>query len=178
MSARYSRAAILALAIVLGGCSGGSHDATGPDPVPPVQNPEPPVQIPDNPPPNQGVQGTYVLEQINDSKPGQLVTISNPDGKVIGLYRFEATNLSMDALQTFQMALRYSDDKSQFEIDDQGEFKGAGPVSELGAMPLTFYSKVYGDQFTAVVLGDIVAIKYDFDGDGQPDTSIGFRRGD
>jgi hypothetical protein len=178
MSARYPCAVALALALTLAGCSGGSRDATGPDPEPPVQNPEPPVHIPDTPPPNQGVQGTYVLEQINDSKPGQLVTIANPDGKVIGLYRLEATNLSMDALQTFQLALRYSDDKTQFEIDDEGEFKGAGPMTEQGALPLTFYSKVYGDQFTAVVIGDIVAIKYDFDGDGQPDTSFGFRRGD
>jgi hypothetical protein len=178
MSARYPCAVVLALALALGGCSGGSRDTTGPNPEPPVQNPEPPVQIPNNPPPNQAVQGTYVLEQINDSKPGQLVTIANPDGKVIGLYRFEATTLAMDALQTFQLSLRYTDDKTQFEIDDEGEFKGAGPVSDIGAMPLTFNSKVYGDSFTAVVIGDIVAIKYDFDGDGQADTSFGFRRGD
>ena len=45
-----------------------------------------------------------------------------------------------------------------------------------GAIPLTFYSALYEDQFTGVVLGDFVALKYDFDGDGQPETSFGFRR--
>jgi hypothetical protein len=124
------------------------------------------------------VQGTYVLTQINQSEPGQLVTIANPDGLVIGLYRFEATTMSMDALQTFAFSLSYTDDKSQFSIDDAGEFKQAGPMSQEGALPLTFYSDVFGDQFTGVVLNGIVAIKYDFDGDGQLDTSFGFRRVD
>ena len=44
-----------------------------------------------------------------------------------------------------------------------------------GALPLTFISGIYGDKFTGVVLGNTVAIKYDFDGDGQLDTSFGFR---
>ena len=123
-----------------------------------------------------GVQGSYVLERINESEPGQLVTIANPDGLVIGLYRFEATAMSMDALQTFALSLSYTDDKAQFSLDDAGEFKQAGPISQEGALPLTFYSDTYGDQFTGVVLQDIVAIKYDFDGDGQLDTSFGFRR--
>ncbi len=130
-------------------------------------------------PPQNGVQGSYVLEQINGSQPGQLVTMGNPDGTVIGLYRFEVTTtLTLDALQTFQLELRYTDDKSQFGIDDAGEFKQAGPVSQDGALPLTFYSATYDDQFTGVVLGDIVAMKYDFDGDGELDTSFGFRRAD
>ena len=117
-----------------------------------------------------------MLERINESEPGQLVTIANPDGLVIGLYRFEATTMSMDALQTFALSLSYTDDKAQFGLDDAGEFKQAGPISQEGALPLTFYSDTYGDQFTGVVLQDIVAIKYDFDGDGQLDTSFGFRR--
>ena len=82
----------------------------------------------------------------------------------------------MDALQTFVLGLRYTDDKTEDGIDDEGEFKQAGPVSQEGALPLTFSSGVYDDSFTGVVLGDFVAIKYDFDGDGQPDTSFGFRR--
>jgi hypothetical protein len=175
-----TKALALAIALALVGCSGGSRDATGPDPEPPVQqplpepNPEPPAPAPA---PNPGgVQGSYVLEQINQSRPGQLVTIANPDGLVIGLYRFEATAMSMDALQTFALSLSYTDDKTQFSLDDAGEFKQAGPISQEGALPLTFYSDTYGDQFTGVVLQDIVAIKYDFDGDGQLDTSFGFRR--
>lgn len=165
---------MLALALALAGCS-GSGDATGPDPEPPMPEPEPPTQDPGTPAPNAGVQGSYVLAQINNSQPGQLVTIANPDGLIIGLYRFEATRLTLDALQTFELELRYADDKTQYGYDDEGEFKQAGPVSQ-GALPLTFSSAVYGDSFTGVVLEDIVAIKYDFDGDGRPDTSFAFRR--
>lgn len=155
------------LALGLAGCGGGSN-ATAPDPEPPTDDPGFPVSA--------AVAGSYVLEQINDSKPGQLVTLANPDGKVIALYRFEATQLTMDALQTFAFSLRYTDDKGQYGIDDQGGFEQAGPISQQGALPLTFSSAAYGDSFTGVALGGIVAIKYDFDGDGQPDTSFGFRR--
>jgi hypothetical protein len=166
------------LALALAGCSGGSRGPTGPDlPEPPAPGPQPPTQEPPPAPaPQPGVQGTYVLTQINQSQPGQLVTIANPDGLVIGLYRFEATTMSMDALQTFAFSLSYTDDKAQFSLDDAGEFKQAGPISQEGALPLTFYSDVYGDQFTGVVLNGIVAIKYDFDGDGELDTSFGFQR--
>jgi len=160
----------LAFALALAGCSGKSGDAMGP-------NPEPPDNDPEQPTPNQGgVQGSYVLEQINGSSLGQLVTISNPDGEVIGLYRFQPTTLIMDALQSFALELRYTDDKTPDGIDDEGDFKQAGPVATNGALPLTFSSAAYGDKFTGVVLGDKVAIKYDFDGDGQMDTSFGFRR--
>jgi hypothetical protein len=163
------------LALALAGCSGGSGDSTGPDlpeppagpqpqpqpqpQPPPTQDPEPPV-----PAPQPGVQGTYTLERINESEPGQLVTIANPDGLVIGLYRFDVTTLTMDALQTFAFSLSYTDDKAQFGYDDAGEFKQAGPMSQEGALPLTFYSDTYGDQFTGVVLQDVV------------DTSFAFRR--
>jgi hypothetical protein len=157
------------IALVVAGC-GGSGDLAAPT--------EPPVQDPGDPSPVQGgVQGTYVLEQINDSKPGQLVTISNPDGTVIGLYRFDATAITLDALMTFDLSLEYSDDKTAYQLDDHGEFKPAGPADQ-GALPFTFYSAAYGDSFVGVVLQDMVAIKYDFDGDGRPDTSFGFRRED
>jgi hypothetical protein len=173
----------LALALAFAGCSGGSRDATGPDPETPGQQPLPPGPTPEPPgpapapAPNPGVQGSYLLAQINQSQPGQLVTIANPDGLVIGLYRFEATRLSMDALQTFALSLGYTDDKTRFSLEDAGEFKQAGPVSQ-GALPLTFYSNVYGDTFTGVVLEGMVVIKYDFDGDGRADTSFGFQRVD
>jgi hypothetical protein len=159
-----------ALGLVLAACSGKGGDATAPEPDPAPHDPGP------APDPDAGVQGHYVLAQINSSQPGQLVTIANPDGTVIGLYRFDAaTALDMDALQTFDLRLRYTDDKAQYELPDEGEFKQAGPVSE-GALPLTFTSATYGDAFTGVVLQDIVAIKYDFDGDGEPETSFGFQR--
>jgi hypothetical protein len=161
-----------ALALGLTACSGKGGDPTAPEPDP-EPAPHEPAPAPD---PQTGVQGHYVLAQINNSEPGQLVTIVNPDGTVFGLYRFDAaTTLDMDALQTFDLRLRYTDDKAQYELPDEGEFKQAGPVSE-GALPLTFTSATYDDAFTGVVLGDFVAIKYDFDGDGQPDTSFGFQR--
>jgi hypothetical protein len=159
----------LALALAIAGCSGSSGDAMSPNPEPPEHDPGPPA------PTQGGVQGSYVLEQINGSRLGQLVTISNPDGKVIGLYRFQPTTLIMDPLQTFELQLRYSDDVKPGGIDDEGDFKQAGPVATDGALPLTFSSATYGDKFTGVVLGNTVAIRYDFDGDGQLDTSFGFR---
>jgi hypothetical protein len=158
-----------ALALTLAGCSGNGGDATGP-------NPEPPTNDPELPTPNAGdIQGSYVLQQINGSELGQLVTISNPDGTVIGLYRFQPTTLLMDGLQNFDLQLRYSDDKTPGGIDDEGNFKQAGPVATDGALPLTFSSDMYGDRFTGVALGNALTIKYDFDGDGQLDTSFGFR---
>ena len=66
----------------------------GPQPGP---TPEPPT-IPEDPPAQGGIQGTYVLTQINNSQPGQMVTVANPDGVVIGLYRFDAaTTLTLDS---------------------------------------------------------------------------------
>ena len=124
---------VVALALALAGCSGKSSGTTGP-------NPEPPTHEPGPVPHSGGVQGSYVLEQINGSGIGQLVTISNPDGSVIGLYRFQPTTLIMDPLQTFELQLRYSDDVTPDGIDDEGEFKQAGPVATTGELPLTFSS--------------------------------------
>ena len=174
---RVARALIGALGLALAACSGGSGDATGPDPVPP-QNPPPGPEQPPPPPPQQngGVTGTYVLVKINDSKPGQLVTVSNPDGSVIGLYRFDGrTTLTLDPLQTFSLQLRYSDDKSQFVLEDEGEFKGGDP-REDGVLPLTFSSAAFGDTFAGATKDGVLAIQYDFDGDGRPDTIFDFAR--
>jgi hypothetical protein len=147
-------------------------DPQVPVPVPtPVPTPEPEPE----PQPQPGVQGLYVLAEINGWAPGRLVTIANPDGLVIGLYRFEATTLTLDALQQFELTLRFTDDKTEFVIDDAGEFKQAGPVTD-GALPLAFSSAVYGDSFTGSVLGSAVEIEYDFDGDGRHDTTFAFQR--
>jgi hypothetical protein len=158
----------LALVLALAACGGGSGNPTGP-----IVEPTP--EEPGTPAPAPSVEGSYVLEQINSSKPGQLVTITNPDGTVVGLYRFEATTLTLTTTTTFQLSLRYTDDEAQDGIDDHGKFTQTGPVTQ-GALPYTFASAVFGDSFTGVVLEDIVAIKYDFDGDGQAETTFGFRR--
>ena len=159
-----------ALALVLAGCSGKSGDTTGP-------NPEPETNDPGTPAPNQGgVAGSYRLEQINNSTPGQLVTLTNPDGQVIGLLRFDpASTLELDPKQAFHLALRYTDDKEALVIDDSGRYDPGGPVSQDGTLPLTFSSAFYGDEFSGAVQGNSVAIEYDFDGDGQLDTSFSFR---
>jgi hypothetical protein len=159
-----------AIALGLTACSGKGGSVTGPD-TDPGQIPGP---VPD---PQGGVQGHYVLTRINSSQPGQLVTIANPDGKVIGLYRFDgASTLDLDALQTFALRLRYTDDKTADGIDDDGEFKAAAPAAADGSLPFTFNSGTYGDAFTGVVLATFAVIKYDFDGDGQAETSFGFER--
>ena len=94
---------------------------------------------------------------------------------MIGLYRFEGATLDLDALQTFTMHISYTDDKAEYLMMDEGEFKGAGPAQN-GALPLTFYSDTYGDMFAAVAVDGFVLIHYDFDGDGEPETEFGFRR--
>jgi hypothetical protein len=161
----------LALALALAGCSGKSGDATGPNPEPPTDDPVPPT-------PNQGgIPGSYVLERINSSAPGQLVTLANPNGQVIGLLRFDTVStLELDPKQAFHLALRYTDDKEQQGMDDSGRYDPAGPLPEDGWLPLILSSAFYGDVFTGVAQGNIVALRYDFDGDGQMDTSFGFRR--
>jgi hypothetical protein len=165
-----------ALALALAACSGGGGDATAPEPDPAPHDPGPAPHDPGPAPgPETGVQGGYVLARINDSDPGQLVTIANPDGTVIGLYRFDAaTTLTLDPLQTFTLELHYSDDKSAFGFDDHGEFKSPGAVE--GTLALTFYSDDYGDQFSGIAVDGTVAIQYDFDGDGQAETTFGFQR--
>jgi hypothetical protein len=177
MSARIR---FLTLALMLAACSGEGGEPAGPGPLPLPEQPGDPAEPGDPTEPGEpqpGIQGTYVLAQINQSQPGQLVSIQNPDGFLIGLYRFEATSITLDALQTFVMALRYTDDKTTFDLEDAGEFKQAGPVTG-GALPLTFTSEVYGDSFTGIVLDGVVAIQYDFDGDGRLDTSFAFQRAD
>jgi hypothetical protein len=168
-----------AIGLTLAACSGGHNGPTAPDPGPPIPDPTPvpgPTPAPDpQPEPQGGIQGSYALERINQSEPGQLVTIARADGSVIGLYRFTASTLDIDALQAFALHLSYTDDKAEYQLMDAGEFKPAGPITN-GSMPLTFYSDTYGDMFAAVAVDGFVLIHYDFDGDGEPETEFGFRR--
>ena len=185
-SRRVFWALACALGLVLAACSGSSGDLAAPNDPGPPQGPPPTQPPPNQPPPDQppaqqpptqspGITGTYVLTQINNSQPGQMVTITNPDGKVFGIYRFDATTqLTLDALQTFELQLRYRDEKGQYGYDDHGEFKSPGEVD--GTLALSFTSADYDDAFTGIAVDGVVVIEYDFDGDGQIDTTFGFQR--
>jgi hypothetical protein len=173
------RVLLPALAIVFAACSGGG-DITGPDPAPQEPHvPAPHVPVPHDPDPEQPapappvVAGSYTLVRINESEPGKLVTIANPDGVVVGLYRFSASTMQLDPLQTWSLALRYTDDKSELGIDDAGEFKWA--TDEQGLV-LYFDSEVYGDSFGGRAGNGLAAILYDFDGDGTAETTFTFAR--
>jgi hypothetical protein len=168
----------LAAAVCIGllACGGGG-DATAPDPNPPQHDPAPDPNPPDQPPPpNEGIVGTYGLVVVNDSKPGQMVLLSNPDGGAIGLYRFDAsTTLSLTALGTYTVSMKLQDDKDNYEIYDEGEFKWSANGNLIS---LTFESARDGRKYPGMgsPAEAAVAIKYDMDGDGNPDTVLGFER--
>ena len=170
------------LALVAAACSGGG-DVTGPDPAPPDPTPQQPVPGPpplpqdpgpqDPPPPPPIVAGGYTLVGINESEPGQLVTIANPDGMVVGLYRFATSTMDIDPLQTWTLELRYTDDKSELGISDAGDLTWA---TDAQGIVLHFDSEVYGDAFTGRAGNGLVELLYDFDGDGTAETTFTFAR--
>jgi hypothetical protein len=127
----------------------------------------------DDEPGQQYVAGSYVLGQINNEfSPGQNVALANPDGSMIGFYRFDAsTSLALDPLQTYTLVLNYGDEKGGYQITDEGEFKWR---MEDGTMILTFESDTYGDSFLGQATDGLLAIQYDFDGDGAADTIFAF----
>jgi hypothetical protein len=186
-------AAALAVVLLLA-CGGGDANGPSPDvpndppdgplpthpqpnpppadqpPLPPEQPPAPPEQPPPPPPPADDWAGGYVLTRVNDGFPGQLTTIANPDGSVVGLYRFsEGSTLILRADGTWSMSLEYSDDKVNFVLDDEGQF-------DLNGGDLLFASAVFGDEFRAQGEPGAVVIGYDFDGDGATDLILGFGR--
>ena len=160
-------------------CSGGGSGSTGPDdPTGPgpgdphgpgpgdPQDPGPP-QLPND------VIGSYALISINDGTPGQQVLLSNPDGSAIGLYRFNpGTRLNLRNTGDWALALRFEDNGNAQYIDDAGRFRIVGEALD----ELAFTSAVYGDAFEGRAREGLVAIKYDFDGDGQADTFFGFQK--
>jgi hypothetical protein len=159
-----------ALSLVLLACSGGK-DATGPNPGPP-DPPEPPRDNPEPPQPSPSLTGAYVLVRINDSDPGQMVTLANPGGEVIGLYRFhENSVLGLTDDQTWTLSLKFEDERNDHQIQDEGRFRREGEE-------LQFESTTFGDAFvgTARVELGVVGIQYDLDGNGQPDTVFLFAR--
>lgn len=190
---RVPYALACALGLALAACGGGSDTtAPTPDPIPqPAPGPEPAPQPAPEPAPQpapepapqpdpqpaqpSSIAGTYQLIQINNSQPGQLVTIANPDGKVVGLYRFDAgTALTVDAQNQFVLTFSYSDDKSDLGYEDQGQILEVGETG--GSIALLFGSFVYHDQFQGIGVDGVIMFSYDFDGDGQADTSFGFQR--
>jgi hypothetical protein len=166
---RPAQALAGAFCLVLLACSGGK-DATGPTPVPPVD--EPPGDNPGPPQPPSSITGAYLLVRINDSDPGQMVTLANPGGEVIGLYRFhENSVLGLTDDQTWTLSLKFEDERNGHQIEDEGRFRREGNE-------LQFESTTFGDAFagTARVEAGVVGIQYDVDGDGQPDTVFVFTR--
>lgn len=189
--------------LVLLACSGGDSNGPndGPDNDPPAGpgnpgpgNPGPGDPGPGNPGPgdpgpgdpgpgNPGptqpgiVAGTYALTSINGSEPGLLVTVANPDGNVIGIYRFQqSTKLVLDPLGGFSLSIEYEDEKGAYSITDEGDYKWTG--TDGGVLQLSFASDTWGDVFTgaAATADHSAAIRYDFDGDGQADTVFGFKQ--
>ena len=191
---RVPYALVCALGLALAACGGGSdttaptpdpipHPLPGPEPAPqPAPDPQPvPQPAPDPQPTPQptpqpaSIAGTYQLIQINNSQPGQLVTIANPDGKVIGLYRFDAaTQLTVDGQNQFSMTFSYTDDKSDLSFGDEGHITEVGETG--GSTALVFSSGFYGDSFQGIAVDGVIMFSYDFDGDGRMDTSFGFQR--
>jgi hypothetical protein len=169
----------VALCLALAACSGGG-DATAPDPNPdpgqhPAPNPDPNPNPQPNPNPDEGtLVGSYGLVSINDSKPGQMVLLSNPDGKAIGLYRFDAaTTVSFDALGGYKLDVKLQDDKNNYEFYDEGDFKWH---MQDNVIALTFESNRDGRTYQGFANPQAAVLKYDTDGDGTPDTVLGFAR--
>jgi hypothetical protein len=193
---RVPYAVACALGLTLAACGGGSdttaptpdpipHPAPGPEPAPqpapqPAPNPQPtpepaPQPEPQPAPQPSSIAGTYQLIQINNSQPGQLVTITDPNGNVTGLYRFSAaTQLTVDAENHFSLTFSYTDDKSELGYGDQGQILELGETG--GSTALLFGSFDYHDQFQGIAVDGVIMFSYDFDGDGATETSFGFQR--
>jgi len=193
---RMSYALACALGLGLAACGGDSKgDPTGPnhgpidhpqpapqpapqpDPQPqpnPQPQPDPQPQPQPDPQPAPSLSGTYGLFQINNSQPGQMVTVTNPDGNVFGIYRFDATmRLTVDELQHFTLTVRYRDEKGEYGYDDEGSITIAGQAG--GSTALVFNSDQYHDSFTGIATDGVIAITYDVDGEGGPETTFGFQ---
>jgi hypothetical protein len=103
------------------------------------------------------------------------VTITDPNGNVTGLYRFNAaTQLTVDAENHFSLTFSYTDDKSELGYGDQGQILELGETG--GSTALLFGSFDYHDQFQGIAVDGVIMFSYDFDGDGATETSFGFQR--
>lgn len=165
-SHRLVRGLTGALCAALLACAGGDgpDEPTGPGPAPEPGPPQPTDNV---------VAGTYVLVRINESAPGGMVTLANPDGSVIGLFRFHGSStLALTEQQTWSLVLHFADDAEARVIEDRGRFKRTGEDLSV----LSFRSEVYGDVFLGRAVDGVAAITYDIDGDGEAETVFGFQR--
>jgi hypothetical protein len=182
---RAAHGVTTALCLTLLACGGGG-DALAPH-GPGADNPDEPgspgtpgipdpgtPQIPDNPNPAPPVAGGYTLGLINQSTPGQNVMLANPNGGVIGLYRFlEVSSLVLDPLGSYTLTLLYVDDTHSYSLEDKGGWKGnTGP----DGIELSFKSETFGDAFPGLARNGRLEIQYDVDGDENIDTLFGFER--
>lgn len=152
---RLAHALTGTVCLVLLACSGGK-DASGPNP--PTDEPG-------------SITGAYVLARINDSEPGQMVTLANPDGTVIGLYRFhENSQLDLTDDLTWTLSIEFEEEGDSHLIEDEGQF-----TREAGD-DLEFNSAVFEDVFRGTAKEGVAAIRYDLDGDGESDTIFAFTR--
>ena len=150
---------------VVGPGNPGHNPPPGPGPDQPPPPPPPPPPAPD-----YDVTGTYGLTKINDSQPGQMVLLSNPGGNVIGLYRFDVSSALSMTDQTWAFSIILTDEKNVYQIDNQGTFTRSGDRGE----DVTFVSELDGKVFSGSATDGSMVFTYDLDGDGKPDTSLGF----
>ena len=83
-------------------------------------------------------------------------------------------SLTVDAENHFTITFSYTDDKSELGYEDQGQILEVGETG--GSTALLFGSVVYHDQFQGIAVDGVIMFSYDFDGDGNTDTSFGFQR--
>ena len=162
-----------ALSLALTGCGGGG-DATGPDPDPGQHDPAPHPEPQPQPQPDAGVLGTYGLVLVNGSQAGRVVLLSNPDGAAIGLFRFDAaTSLTLSADHTYELTMRLADDKDTYLLHDTGDYEVTQDGEKLS---LTFISQGAAGTYPGTSTGNGTVVDYDIDGDGTPETFLGFVR--
>jgi hypothetical protein len=102
-----------------------------------------------------------------------MVTLANPDGRVIGLYRFqENTILGLTEQQTWTLSIHFADERGDHHIEDRGSFTRHGE----GGIELAFGSESFGDAFHGAADDGFALIQYDMDGDGAADTFLMFGR--
>jgi hypothetical protein len=157
MSARILRRSAATLLLLLAACSGGK-DATGPGGDPGTGQ----------------ISGDYVLANINQNNPGQIVTLANPNGTVIeGQFRFDPrSQLHLGADGSWTLFIQYDKNGEGKTLGDEGTYTpdNAAP----GALLL--HSDKFDDDFIGQVQNEAAGIRYDFDGDGQLETVFVFGR--
>jgi hypothetical protein len=161
---RRPRGLALAACALLAACAGGK-DTTGPTP-PADDNPGPPQAT-------NKIAGTYALRLVNAARPGEAVTLFNPDGQTIGTYRFDQrTTLELTEEQAWSLALYFGDETSGHQITDQGKFRRYGEDGR----DLVLVSAVYGDNIYGEAYDGMAYLLYDLDGDARPETALAFER--